>query len=153
MPPIRERRPLARFLFAAALAVALVFMATPGVEAAHPNLRIAFVGVGDGFDGNEAGDDLPLDIPGATFFRITAGAFNGLSPAVLRLNYDVLVFTKGTVSTLNADWTKRLVPYMALGGGVIWDGDPNNAGDLAPGVTASPFLPIITGSIVSALFR
>ena len=133
MPPITRRRPLARFLFPAALAVAMAVMATPGVEAVHPNLRIAFVGDSTGA---MAGDSLPLDIPGATIFRITEVDFDGLSPAVLRLNYDVLVFTIGP-ALFNADWATRLVPYMNLGGGVIWDGNIPNAGDLVLGVTVS----------------
>lgn len=36
---------------------------------------------------------------------------------------------------INADWNTRLLPYMALGGGIVFE-DPGNSSDLAPGVTA-----------------
>ena len=127
-----RKRPFAGLILWTAAAAVIAVMAMPMVEAAHPNLKIAFVGSSFG---NEAGDDLPLDIPGATVARISAAAFNADSPATLRTKYDVLVFTWATTSTLNADWATRLVPYMNLGGGVIFE-DDGNPGDLAPGVTA-----------------
>ena len=105
-------------------------------SADHPNLRIA--GVGANLH-NNAANAIPLDIPGATVTRISAAAFNAQSVARLRANYDVIILTWATNPALNADWNTRLQPYMALGGGVIYDGDPWNVGDLAPGVSAAVF--------------
>lgn len=74
-----------------------------------------------------------------TFTPVDAAAFNALTPAQLRAAYDVLIFSWVSSSTINADWTTRLVPYMNLGGGILFE-DPGNVSDLAPGVitTFSP---------------
>jgi hypothetical protein len=47
----------------------------------------------------------------------------------------VLIFTWISSSTINADWSTRLLPYMALGGGILFE-DPGNLPDLSPGITA-----------------
>jgi len=62
--------------------------------------------------------------------RLTEVQFNALTPAQLRAAYDVLIITWNSATTLNVDWATRLQPYLALGGGVIFE-DPNNVGQLA----------------------
>ena len=71
-----------------------------------------------------------------TFSTIGFAAFNALSVEDLRAAYDVLIFTWVSTNAINADWNTRLLPYMALGGGIVFE-DPGNIGDLAPGVSAS----------------
>ena len=56
-----------------------------------------------------------------------------MSPAVLRANYDLLIFTQSTASTLNADWNTRIKPYLELGGSVYFEDDVN-LNDLNPAV-------------------
>jgi hypothetical protein len=85
-----------------------------------------------------------------TFTPVSAAAFNALSPAQLRAAYDVLIFTWISSATINADWNTRLLPYMALGGGVIFE-DPGNLPDLAPGITAFNFDTGSTGMAISAV--
>ena len=53
-----------------------------------------------------------------------------MTPAALRSSFDVLVFQWPGDPTIDADWVTRLEPYMALGGGVIWE-EPSNLGDIA----------------------
>lgn len=108
--------------------------------------RIA--GVGANF-GNACASQIPLDIPGATFTPVSEAAFNAMSVAQLRANFDVLIFTWISDPAVNADWNTRLLPYMALGGGIIFE-DPGNLLDLAPGVTAMNFDTGAAGLTVSA---
>lgn len=62
-------------------------------------------------------------------------AFNAMTPAQIRASYDVLLVTWAGDSGLNLDWATRVLPFLQLGGGVIFE-DPSNVGDLAPAVTA-----------------
>ena len=96
-------------------------------------IRIAGIGANDG---NNATDDVcasgDLD---CTIARIDATTYNAMSVAELRANYDVLLFTWATEGALNADWTTRILPYLNLGGGVIFeDGSSPNIADLAPAI-------------------
>jgi uncharacterized protein YjdB len=80
-------------------------------------------------------DTLTSDIPGH-LDTLTAAAFNAMSPADLRAQYDVIGFGWYADAAADADWTTRLRPYIELGGGVIFE-DPRNVADLAPGVTGA----------------
>ena len=96
-------------------------------------IRIAGIGANDG---NNATDDVcasgDLD---CTIARIDATTYYAMSVAELRANYDVLLFTWATEGALNADWTTRILPYLNLGGGVIFeDGSSPNIADLAPAI-------------------
>ncbi|NQW19435.1 MAG: hypothetical protein HQ477_01740, partial [Chloroflexi bacterium] len=91
--------------------------------------RIAGVG---GNQGSQAANAIPLDIPGATVTRISTTTYNGMTPDELRAAYDVLIFTWNSASA-NTDWVTRIEPYIALGGGVIFE-DNTNIGQLAPAV-------------------
>jgi hypothetical protein len=77
------------------------------------------------------------DLPG-TFTVLDAESFNRMSVAELRDSYDVLIFTWSSDPAINADFRTRLLPYMALGGGIIFE-DPANVSDLVPGVLADDF--------------
>lgn len=103
-----------------------------GVEAVAP-LRIAAVGANDG---NRAADDIPLDIPGATVTRLSDTQFNALTPRALRNSYDVIIVTWDSDPDLDVSWFSRLLPYLRLGGGVIYE-DPNNTDDIAGIVTVA----------------
>jgi PKD repeat protein len=96
------------------------------------------VGIGANF-GNASASQICAsgDLP-CTYTQISEAAFNAMTVANLRAAYDVLLFTWVSNGILNADWNTRLVPYMALGGGIVFE-DPGNLGDLAPGVTALNF--------------
>ena len=69
-----------------------------------------------------------------SYSTLKAKRFNEMSPAKLAGTYDVLIFYWKTSENVNADWTTRLLPYMAGGGGIIFE-DPNNLTDLAAGVS------------------
>lgn len=62
-------------------------------------------------------------------------AFNAMTPAQIRASYDVLLCTWAGDPALNLDWTTRLLPFLQLGGGIVFE-DPENVGDLAPAVSA-----------------
>ena len=53
--------------------------------------------------------------------RLDAATFNAMTVAQLRASYDVLLFTFGSSSTVNADWNTRLLPYMGLGGCILFE--------------------------------
>ena len=100
---------------------------------AQPGVRVAGIGDNTGIACASqifASGDLP-----GSFTILTAAAFNALSVADLRSNYDVLIFTWDSDPGINADWSTRLLPYLDLGGGVIFE-DSNNVGDLAPAIVA-----------------
>jgi len=119
---------------------------TSGAAASH---SIAIAGVGANF-GNQAAAQICSsgDLP-CTFTTLDTATFNGMSPAALRASFDVLIFTWVSNPAINADWTTRLLPYMSLDGGVIFE-DPGNLGDLAPGVTAFNFDTGSSGMVISA---
>ena len=81
--------------------------------------------------------------------RMTEAAFNALTPAQVAVGYDVVIITWNSNPGLDVDWNTRLVPMMAAGVGVIYDGDYNTA-DLAPGVIASTTETGGGGIVVSA---
>lgn len=62
-------------------------------------------------------------------------AFNAMTPADIRASYDILVCTWAGDPALNLDWTTRVLPFLQLGGSVIFE-DNQNASDLSPGITA-----------------
>lgn len=74
------------------------------------------------------------DLDGA-ICRISEATFNGFAPSELRALFPALIITWNSDPSLNVDWTTRLLPYLQLGGGVIYE-DPNNIADLAALVTA-----------------
>src|SRR5687767_5813261 len=69
------------------------------------------------------------DLDGA-ICRISEATFNGFVPSELRDLFPALIITWNSDPSLNVDWTTRLLPYLQLGGGVIFE-DPNNVADLA----------------------
>jgi hypothetical protein len=73
---------------------------------------------------------------GVTINCSTASTFNAQTPGQLRAQFDVLLFTWVSQSQINADWTMRLLPYLQLGGGIIFE-DPGNIADLAAVLTVN----------------
>ena len=106
------------------------------VLASATPLRVAGIGANSG---NRAANIIfsSGDLAGS-ITRLTATQFNALTVQQLRDSYDVLLFTWASGSTVNADWNTRLLPYMQLGGGIIWE-DNTNLADLAAAVSASAF--------------
>jgi hypothetical protein len=76
------------------------------------------------------------DLDGA-ICRISEATFNGFVPSELRDLFPALIITWNSDPSLNADWATRLLPYLNLGGGVLFDGDSKNISDLATIVTPS----------------
>ncbi|WP_412063049.1 hypothetical protein [Rubrivirga sp. IMCC45206] len=112
------------------------FTASPAdapLAASTDPIRVAAIG---GNFGYRAADDVFAngDLVGSVD-RLTAVQFNAMTVADLRAAYDVLLFTWNSPTAVDADWATRLAPYLALGGGVLWE-DDENVGDLAPAVTA-----------------
>lgn len=100
-------------------------------------IRVA--GLGTTFGNQATADIFSFGDLGGSFTVLTDATFNAMTPADLRASYEVLIFRCCVASaTINADWTTRLVSYMALGGGIIWEDGGENLSDLVPGVTASP---------------
>ncbi|GEM_PF-3433792 len=98
--------------------------------------------VGHVYEGNSHGQvasqqivETHQDLPG-TFEFISAAEYNLLSVQELRESYDVLIFPWGGNSSLDADWETRLLPFMELGGGIIWENE-NNLEDLQQVVTGN----------------
>ena len=124
------------------------------------NLLTTIAGVGNSTSGDEAAGDICAsgDLS-CTYTNVGISAFNAMTPAQLRSNYDVLIFEWTNSNTLNADWNTRLLPYLQLGGGVIFE-DPGNVGDLAPaaignsagasGITVSASVPGLTDGITNS---
>ena len=96
---------------------------------------VAGVGANDGTAAADAAFSSG-DLDGA-ICRISEATFNGFVPSELRALFPALLITWDSDPSLNVDWTTRLLPYLNLGGGVIFDGDPKNIADLAAVVTAS----------------
>lgn len=70
--------------------------------------------------------------------RISVATFNAYgTAAALRADYDVLLFTWASSTSLNAPWS-LINDYLALGGSVFWE-DEQNIGQLAPGVIGSRY--------------
>lgn len=128
------------------LTALLCLAITSGAAASH---SISIAGVGANFGNQAAAQICSSGDLTCTFTTLDTATFNGMSPAALRASYDVLIFTWISDPAINADWTTRLLPYMSLGGGVLFE-DPGNLDDLAPGVTAFNFDTDSTGMAISA---
>jgi len=96
--------------------------------------------------GNDAADAAYSngDLDGA-ICRISEATFNGFVPSELRALFPALLIMWDSDPSLNVDWTTRLLPYLQLGGGVIFDGDPKNIADLAAVVTLGAVSDTSTG--------
>ncbi len=119
-----------------------------------------------GFDGGQRTAQWILeeyeDLPG-TFEFIGISAFNSKSVEELRDSFDVLIFPWRGDTNIDADWETRLLPFMELGGGIIWE-DEANVEDLEPGITGigglyssegmhiSNEIPILTDGITNDFF-
>ena len=97
-------------------------------------IRVA--GIGNNA-GNQGVNDIFAngDLSGTINRSLTTAQFNAMSVADLRNQYDVLLVTWYSDENLDLDWTTRLLPYMQMGGGIIWE-DSLNIADLMPGVSA-----------------
>lgn len=60
------------------------------------------------------------DIDGTVVY-MDALTYNATSPADLRVSYDVLLFPCCANISIDVDWNTRLLPYLALGGGILWE--------------------------------
>jgi hypothetical protein len=107
------------------------------VPAAVANIRVLAIG---GNAGNQEANEIFAsgDLAGTIDRSMSTFTFNSMTPAQLRASYDVLLFTWSGDPSLNADWNTRLLPYLNLGGNVIWE-DNNNLPDLAPALTLVNF--------------
>jgi hypothetical protein len=114
----------------------LVFavLAVLSVTAQADFIRVA--GIGNN-GGNLGVDAILADgvVSGSIDRSLTTAQFNALTVTELRDQYDVLLVTWFSDENLNLDWNTRLLPYMQLGGGIIWE-DSLNIADLMPGVSA-----------------
>lgn len=124
-----------------------VFLLVVAAATSSAQVRVAGVGANSG---NQAASQIfsSGDLAGS-FTPVDAATFNSLSVTDLRASYDVLLFTWISTSAINADWNTRLLPYLALGGGVIFE-DPGNRSDLSPGVQAFSFERSSLGMAISA---
>ena len=80
-------------------------------------------------------------------------ALNAMSVADLIATYDILVVPWQISSTADLDWDTRIRPFIAAGGGVLWE-DPTNVGDgdlsaSGVGLTTSNIYPGISGDEIS----
>lgn len=98
-------------------------------------IRVAGVGANLG---NQGVDDIFAngDLSGTIDRSLTTAQFNAMSVVELRNQYDVLLVTWFADENLDLDWTTRLLPYMQMGGGIIWE-DSLNLPDLMPGVSGT----------------
>ncbi len=106
---------------------------------------VRMVGIG-GNAGNQEFNELfsSGDRPGsitrisnATFDAIFAsGATNAAKAALLKAQYDVLMFTWASPYDPNITWG-LLEAYLATGGSIFWDGDYANIGNLYPNIVGS----------------
>jgi hypothetical protein len=93
---------------------------------------VAGVGASDGTAAADAAFSSG-DLDGA-ICRISEATFNAFDTLELRALFPAIIITWNSAPSLTAN---KLVPYLNLGGGVIFDGDPVNISDLAPLVTAT----------------
>lgn len=121
-------------LLGVVVGMVMVFAGAGAAFAGHdPDVTVA--GIGNN-GGNLSGNQIFAsgDLPGSIDRTLDTGVFNALTPAALRASYDALLVTWDSDPALDLDWATRLLPYMALGGGIVYE-DPNNLADLLPGVT------------------
>lgn len=118
---------------ASSLSTPAQFSVTP--PAPSTGLKVLAIG---GNSGNQAANVVfsSGDLPGSIDRSFTTGQFNSMTPAQLRAAYDIIYVTWDGDPGLNLDWTTRLLPFLNLGGGVMFE-DPNNANDLIPAVSTS----------------
>jgi hypothetical protein len=76
------------------------------------------------------------DVTGTILRTYDVTAFNSQTPAQLRASYDVIMVAWEAGGGFNLDWNTRLLPFLQMGGGVIFE-DPSNISDLAPAVTGT----------------
>lgn len=117
-------------------------------------IRVLVMG-GDPASMKAADTVFPTDLPGSVDRTLTIAAFNLMTPTQLRAAYDVILFTwsNGSDATINADWTTRILPYLKLGGGVLFESNWN-IGDLAPavvGTTSTTFGPYSIDAAIPGL--
>lgn len=124
-------RKRAHRLLAVAAAIGLLLLAEPPLMADGPEIAVAVIGGGQG---NQAASQAFLagDISGS-IERLDPALFNSTAVEDLRSAYDVLVFTWSGGDDVDADWQTRLLPFLRLGGGIVFE-DPRSVADLAPGV-------------------
>ena len=75
------------------------------------------------------------DIAG-TVSHVNESDFNAMSVSDM-MAYDVILIQWASAESLDTSWDGRMADYVYAGGGFIFDGDPNNVGDLSPMVTSS----------------
>lgn len=85
---------------------------------------------GYGFDQLRASPEL-----GLTVEHLDPATVNALSPAELRVRYDVLLISFDAAPQIDLDWSTRIAPFLALGGGVLFQ-SPMQVADLVPAVVA-----------------
>jgi hypothetical protein len=78
-----------------------------------------------------------------TYTELGNTTFNGMSVDALRADFDVLLFSFHPTNAINADWATRLLPFLHLGGGIIYE-QPGASPDLSPGVEVINFDVTIT---------
>src|SRR6266446_5920630 len=121
-------------LAARCAALALLLCVGSGTRA----YAVRMAGIGGNF-GNRAADQIfsSGDLSGS-IDRISAVTYNAMTVEQLRATYDVLLITWDSDPALDASWNDRILPFLSAGGGVIYE-DPNNVGDLDPGVIGDEF--------------
>ena len=129
----QKRIPLNLSIFLQAAATALLVFLSVAATTQAQTIRIAGIGANSG--NTEADVVCSSGDLDCTVTRIDATTYNAMSVASLRANFDVLLFTWNSPGAVDADWTTRVLPYLNLGGGVIFeDGSSPNIADLAPGI-------------------
>ena len=115
--------------------ILLVVAALCGAQYASAAITVARIRGGGYRAANTVFSSGDLD---GSITNLSIADFNSMTPAQLASTYDVLLFgwTGGDVSSINADWNTRLLPYLNAGGGVIFE-QPDNLSDLLPAVAAS----------------
>jgi hypothetical protein len=79
-----------------------------------------------------------------TYTELDPATFNAMTPAEFRANFDVLLASWMSQSWhFDLDWDTKLLPFLELGGGIIWE-DPGNSADLDPAVAALNLMPFNT---------
>jgi hypothetical protein len=114
---------------AAALGVLLVLETAAAGQSRE--ISVAVIG---GEQGNRAASQAFMagELSGS-IERLDLTTYNSTPAEDLRFIYDVLVFGWGGDPAVDVDWETRLVPFLQLGGGIVFE-DSGNVADLAPGV-------------------
>ena len=116
---------------AAAVGLAIAMGAIAGDARAH--VAVASVGANGGSHCVAAIATAPDSH--LALYALDVVTFNALTPGELRDSYDVLLFTNDTDPSLMADWATRIAPFLARGGGVVFE-DAANLDDLGAIATA-----------------